>query len=296
MIKHFISAIGVALLCALVPFGPAAGAERGFVEVSPGVDVFYREAGSGQTIVFVPGWTFASDIFEKQLEGLSGEFRVIAIDPRSQGRSTVTSSGNDYLTHAEDLAEFIDKKALKDIVLVGWSFGCLETYGYVKLRGVDNLKAHVCIDLSPKPLSINSKDWVEGPLDDIAEAYRLYTRDAKGRREFVTWYADNVMVERDLKPEEMAWIVDQSLTTPHWAAASLFASGMFANNLAEAKALDAATPTLNVVAKHWSETASAFVRQQMPKSQILVLGGHMMFWEHADAFNAALKTFIKSAD
>ncbi len=296
MIKHLLSAAGAAVIAALVSFAPATAAERGFVEVSPGVDVFYREAGSGQTILFVPGWTFASDIFEKQFEGLSGDFRVVSIDPRSQGRSTVTSSGNDYLTHAEDLAAFIDKMGLKDIVLVGWSFGCLETYGYVKLKGADNLKAHVCIDLSPKPLSVTDGDWVEGPLDEIADAYRTFTRDAKGQREFITWYADNVMVERDLKPEEMAWIVDQSLTTPHWAAAALFASGMFSNNLPEAQALDAKTPTLNVVAKHWSETASAFVKKQMPKSEILVLGGHMMFWEHSDAFNAALKKFIQSAN
>ena len=120
--------------------------------------------------------------------------------------------------------------------------GVSRTYGYVKLKGAGNLKAHVCIDLSPKPLSAKAGDWVEGPLDEIAEGYRTFMRDAKGQREFVTWYADKVMVERDLKPEEMAWIVDQSLTTPHWTAAALFASGMFANNLAEAKLLDEKMP------------------------------------------------------
>ena len=288
-------AAACAVLLAAFPISGAGAAERGFVEVSPGVEVFFREAGSGPTVLFVPGWTFASDIFEKQFDGLSKEFRVVAIDPRSQGRSTVTSTGNDYLTHAEDLAAFIDKKGLKDIVLIGWSFGCLETYGYVKLKGAGNLKAHVCIDLSPKPLSVKSGDWVEGPLDEIADGYRTYMRDAKGQREFVTWYADNVMVERDLKPEEMAWIVDQSLTTPHWTAAALFASGMFANNLAEAKLLDEKKPTLNVIAKHWAETATAFVKKEMPNSEILVMGGHMMFWEHSDEFNAALTKFIKAA-
>ena len=294
--KTLFAAACAAVLAAVPISAPAAADERGFVEVSPGVEVFYREAGSGPTILFVPGWTFASDIFEKQFEGLTKEFRVVSIDPRSQGRSTVTSTGNDYLTHAQDLAAFIDKRSLKDIVLVGWSFGCLETYGYVKLKGVDNLKAHVCIDLSPKPLSVNKDDWVEGPLDEIADGYRTFMRDAKGQREFVVWYAENVMVERDLKPDEMAWIVDQSLTTPHWTAAALFASGMFANNLAEAKLLDAKTPTLNVVAKHWSKTATAFVKKEMPKSEILVLGGHMMFWEHAEKFNAELTKFIKAAN
>ena len=70
------------------------GTKKGYVEVAPGVEMFYQEKGSGQVLLFIPGWTFASEIFVKQFEGLSGSYRVIAIDPRSQGRSTKTAVGS----------------------------------------------------------------------------------------------------------------------------------------------------------------------------------------------------------
>ncbi len=80
-------------------------------------------------------------------------------------------NGNNFPTRAADLAKVIQELGLQDIVLVGWSTGCLETWGYIRQEGIRNVKAMVCIDISPKPLSVNPNDWVEGPLDEIAGAY-----------------------------------------------------------------------------------------------------------------------------
>lgn len=265
-----------------------------YIEVEPGVEIYYEEMGAGTPLVFVPGWTFTSEVFIHQLEHFSKTHRVIAIDPRSQGRSSMTLHGNDYETHAADLASIIQALDLQNIVLVGWSFGCLETWGYVKLNGVKALKAMVCIDLSPKPLSVNSQDWVEGPLDEIAGAYNTYLLSRKGQREFVTYYADEVMVQRELNPDEMFWIVEQSLKTPPYIASALFASGMFSNHMAEAKLVDETLPALSIIAEHWADTAVPFMQQHFPKTKTAVLGGHMMFWEHPEKFNTILGDFIAS--
>lgn len=120
-----------------------------YIEVEPGVEIYYEEKGTGTPIVFVPGWTFTTEVFVHQIEHFSKTHRVIAIDPRSQGRSSITLHGNDYTTHAADLAKIIKALDLQDVVLVGWSFGCLETWGYVKQEGTKALQAMVCIDLSP---------------------------------------------------------------------------------------------------------------------------------------------------
>ncbi len=292
--RGFYSALISVLAVVVFVLSPLPLLAGGYIEVEPDVDIYYEEKGQGPTIVIVPGFTFTTEVFEHQLDGLSKSYRVVVIDPRSQGRSTVTVSGNDYITHADDLAKVIKKLDLKDITLVGWSFGCLTTWGYIRQEGLDNLKRHVCIDLSPKPLSVNPDDWVEGPLDEIAAGYHML-RTPKGQRDFVAWYADEVMVQRDLTPEEMTWIVEQSAMSPPFVAAALFASGMFSNYMAEAKLLDEKRPSLMIVSEHWADTAKAFLGKHFPKTKVEVLGGHMMFWEHPDKFNKIIEDFITSA-
>ena len=265
-----------------------------FIEVEAGVEVYYEEKGAGTPIVFVPGWTFTTEVFGNQLEQLSEDYRVIVIDPRSQGRSSITLHGNDYTTHAADLAKVIKALDLQDVVLVGWSFGCLETWGLVRQEGTEGLKAMVCVDLSPTPLSVNPEDWVEGPLDEIAGAYNSFLLSRQGQRDFVTYYATEVMVQRELSPEELFWIVEQSLKTPTPIASALFASGMFSDYMAEAKLVDETLPALTIVAEHWADTAVSFMGKHCPNTKTAVLGGHMMFWEHPEAFNKILSDFIDS--
>ncbi len=263
-----------------------------YVEVEPGVELYYEEYGQGKPLVFVPGWTFTGEVFDHQVEHFSSTHRVILLDPRSHGRSSITLHGNDYTTHGADLAKLIAALDLKDVVLIGWSFGCLATWAYVQQQGLAALKAMVCIDLSPKPLSVNPDDWVEGPLDEIAAAYNSFLRTRQGHRDFVTYYADEVMVQRELSPAEMSWIVNQSLRTPTPIAAALFASGMFSNYIETAQLMDASLPAISIVAEHWADTAVAFMQRICPNTRTAVLGGHMMFWEYPEQFNRILDDFL----
>jgi pimeloyl-ACP methyl ester carboxylesterase len=286
--------IAIALCLTAIPFSSIARA-GGFITIEPGVEMYYEDQGQGPPLLFVPGWTFTTEVFKHQLDRFSKSNRVVVIDPRSHGRSTVTLEGNDYVTHAADLAKVVESLDLNDFVLVGWSFGCLTTYGYVKQKGTDRLKGHVCIDLSPKPLSTQAGDWVEGPLDDIAGGYH-YLRTPAGQREFVAGYAEQVMVQRKLTKEELFWIVDQSAKSPPWVAAALFASGMFSNHMVEAALLDKTLPSLNIVAEHWKDTAVPFLKNHFPNTKVAVLGGHMMFWEHHEKFNKILSDFMASIE
>lgn len=263
-----------------------------YLAVEPGVELYYEERGTGAPIIFIPGWTFTTEMFEQQLAYFSQSRRAIALDPRSHGRSTVTLHGNNYVTHGTDLAKFIDALDLNEVVLVGWSFGCLNLWEYVKQAGLDKVKAVVCVDLSPKPLSVNSGDWVEGPLEEIAGAYNAYVQSPQGQRDFVTYYATQVMVQRELTEAELFWIVEQSLKTPYYVASNLFASGMFSDYMAEAQLIDAQRPALYIMAEHWAETAVAFTNKHLPHTKTEVLGGHMMFWEHAAQFNQRLAAFL----
>ena len=264
-----------------------------FIEVAPGVELSVQDRGSGEVLVLIPGWTFGADVFAQQVEYFAKTHRVIAIDPRSQGKSTVSLQGNDYVTHGQDLAKVIEMLNLENVTLLGWSFGCLTVWEYVKRFGLENVKRAVFIDLSPKPLSTDHENnWTEGPLDDIAGAYTSALRSPAGQRAFITEYATEVMVQRELEADELEWIIGQSVSTPYYVSANLFAAGMFSDYLEEAKLVNSTIPVLTVVAEHWGEMARVFMGKVAPGSQVEVFGGHLMFWEHSGKFNELLETFL----
>jgi non-heme chloroperoxidase len=74
----------------------------------------------------------SGDVFEHQLDGLCSQFRVITFDPRSQGRSTHIASGNPHPQHGRDLAAIIEALDVREVNLVGWSYGALAAYAYVE--------------------------------------------------------------------------------------------------------------------------------------------------------------------
>ncbi|ALC91320.1 haloperoxidase [Bacillus sp. FJAT-18017] len=264
-----------------------------YIEVEPGVELFVQDNGSGEPIVFIPGFTFTTEVFSEQLEHFSKTNRTIILDPRSHGRSSMSLHGNDYVTHGTDLAKVLEALDVKNATLIGWSFGALTIWEYVKQFGTENVKSLVFVDMSPKSLSVHEGDWVEGSLNDIAAAYNAYLRNPQGQREFITGYTTGVMVQRELKEEELTWIVEQSMKTPYYIAANLFTSGMFSDYREEAKQSSEAVPTLAIVAEHWAETATAYLQKLTPKTDVKVLGGHLMFWEHSEKFNAIVEEFLK---
>ncbi|MGM0847282.1 MAG: alpha/beta fold hydrolase [Bacillota bacterium] len=265
-----------------------------YIEVEPGIELFVQEIGSGDPIVFIPGFTFTTEVFSKQVERFSKTHHTIVMDPRSHGRSTMTVHGNDYVTHGTDLQKVLKQLKIENATLVGWSFGCLTVWEYIRQFGTDGIKSLVMIDMPPKSLSLQQdQDWVEGPLDDMAAAYTNYLRDPKGQRDFISAYAAGVMVQRELKADELVWIVEQSLKTPYYIAANLFSSGLFSDYRVEAAVSSESVPTLYVVADHWAATAKGYLSKLTPKARVETLGGHLMFWEHSKKFNQIVERFLE---
>ncbi|WP_246946073.1 alpha/beta fold hydrolase [Bacillus pinisoli] len=264
-----------------------------YIEVEPGIELYVQDVGTGDPIVFIPGFTFTTAVFAEQIKHFSKTNRTIVLDPRSHGRSTMTVHGNDYVTHGTDLKKVLDALNITDVTLVGWSFGCLTAWEYIRQSGTSQIKSLVLIDMPPKSLSLQQdQDWVEGPLDDLAVAYTNYLRNPKGQREFISAYATGVMVQRELKEEELTWLVEQSLKTPYYIAANLFSSGLFSDYREEATRSSESVPTLFIVAEHWSQTAITYLSKLTPNATVEVLGGHLMFWEYSQTFNEMVEQFL----
>src|SRR5690349_119162 len=91
-----------------------------FVKGTDGIDIFYKDWGTGQPIVFSHGWPLSSDDWDTQmLFFLQHGYRVIAHDRRGHGRSTQVADGHDMDHYADDLAAVVQHLDLKNAIHVG---------------------------------------------------------------------------------------------------------------------------------------------------------------------------------
>jgi non-heme chloroperoxidase len=265
-----------------------------FVRVSPDLEIYYEEAGSGRPIVFIPGWTGTTAYMRQQLAHFSKHYRAIVYDPRSQGRTSKTLENNTYTQHGADLKDFLDALKLKDVILVAHSWGCHDAYAYFRANGTNNVRAFVCIDQGPKDIIEKDGDWgsLKTALDFKGFHDGIVYERVKTTREFM-----QSMVTRPVTEEERTWFVDELLKTPTYAAVSLLFDGNVADYTAEAKAIDGKIPVLNVVAEPgwydgWTVAAKTWLKQHAPHSEIAVFGLHLTHWEFPDKFNATLDRFL----
>ena len=265
-----------------------------YFETEPGVEIYYEITGEGPPLIFVPGWTFTTEVFDRQASHFSSSYQVITFDPRSQGRSTVTLEGNDYSTQSSDLAKLISHLKIGSPVIVGWSYGCLSLWGLVRAQGTGNLNGMVFVDLPPVPVS-GKDEWVEMSLEQARDFYQSLTTSRR-HRERVARYAKNTMVQRKLEPDELDWIVEQSVKSPAWVAAAYCAAGMFSNYESESRIVDREMKTLFIIADEAADKAAKYLRKNLPNAKAEYLGGHFMFWEFPNEFNAILENYLKDLD
>jgi len=106
------------------------------MKVKDGTEIYYKDWGTGQPIVFHHGWPLSGDDWDTQMMFfLQKGFRVIAHDRRGHGRSTQTLEGNDMDTYAADVAELTQHLDLKDAIHIGHSTGGGEVIRYVAKHG-----------------------------------------------------------------------------------------------------------------------------------------------------------------
>jgi non-heme chloroperoxidase len=106
------------------------------ITTSEGVEIFYKDWGAGQPLVFSHGWPLSADDWDAQMLFFLGKgFRVIAHDRRGHGRSTQTSGGHDMDHYAADLAALTEHLDLKNAIHVGHSTGGSEVTHYLARNG-----------------------------------------------------------------------------------------------------------------------------------------------------------------
>jgi non-heme chloroperoxidase len=127
-----------------------------FIKTSDGTEIFYKDWGTGQPIVFSHGWPLSADDRDAQMLFFLGRgYRVIAHDRRGHGRSTQTGGGHDMDHYADDLAAVVEHLDLKNAVHVGHSTGGGEVVHYLARHGQSRATKAALISAVP-PLMLKT--------------------------------------------------------------------------------------------------------------------------------------------
>lgn len=158
------------------------------IKTKDGVEIFYKDWGTGQPIVFHHGWPLTSDDWDAQMIFfVSRGYRVIAHDRRGHGRSSHTDQGHDMDTYAADVAALVEALDLKNAIHVGHSTGGGEVIRYVAKYGKGRVAKAVLISAVTPTMAKSDKNPDGIPMS-VFDEIRLNTatRRAEYFRDFPT--------------------------------------------------------------------------------------------------------------
>lgn len=258
------------------------------IAVSADVRLRVIDAGppQAQSIVLIPGWCFTADIWSKQIAALSDRYRVVAIDPRSQGGSTILDHSNSPDHRAADIASLIKTLHLRKPVIVGWSQGVQDIAAYALAFGTGEIGGIVLVDA---PVSAGAAS-----LDAKAAAMTLgrmpiYARSPRDYLEGMMPY----IFKKPLSPSELNSIVTAALQTPSSVGVANLALDLFGKDYRPSfKRID--VPALVIVAGT-APDKNEQIQQPIPNATSAVVdgAGHALFYDEPTKFNDLLARFLE---
>src|SRR6202451_2918436 len=318
----FLRVAAYAMVCAIAFFaGAASGATKGkkpaersgFITTSDGVKIHYIEAGrlaispSAQignpmpkdavikqgeiglsashqfpSILFVPGWTMPGCIWQSQINYFSHDYRVVAMDPRSQGQSSQTSDGLYPAARARDIKAVVDQLHLAPVVIVAWSMAVVETMAYVDQYGTKDLAGVVLVDSSASFL----------PDGGVEDALGLMKGILEDRQNATNRFVRNLCFKKPQPDEYIQKVIQASLRVPASDAAALLLGYFTADYRPTLPKID--KPVLICAAKTPYNGSIVAMQGKIPGAQLEIFDGdgHALFVDDPDKFNAVLEDFL----
>lgn len=290
-----------------------AKVKSGFITTPDGVKIHYLEAGHSVTaqraqvgnplpadvtptkgnialsperqfpsILFVPGWTMPAWIWENQISYFSKDYRVVAMDPRSQGDSSQVSDGLYPAARARDIKAVVTQLHLAPVVIVAWSMAVVETMAYVDQFGTADFAGFVFVDNDAGGRAPGDADRDFGLLKGLLE----------DRQNAVNNFVRKLNFKKPQSEEYLQKVTQASLRVPTNTAVTLLV-GYFASDYRSVlPKID--KPSIVCAAKTPYMGTIVEMQKQMQGSQLEVFDGdgHALFVDDADKFNSLLEEFL----
>ncbi len=259
-----------------------------YVTLNDGAKLYMEESGRGQTLVFITGWTMTHRFFEHQKSQFSEGYHVLTYDPRGQGRSDKTTYKNTYKDHADDLRQLLQQKELSDVVLIGWSSGCLTVYEYARNFGLDGIDKVVLIDEPPKWVGDVDTEWVYGSFDDYRSSLKGLLDGPSEPGGIINW-----MLSNEVDSGTMQWMREEIRMTPPHVSLSLYIDGLVSDYQVDLIKMAADIPTMVMVRWNLLEEVKHWLELYAPSVQLKRISSHAMFWQRPTEFNEMLSAFLE---
>ncbi|WP_299558171.1 alpha/beta hydrolase [uncultured Mycolicibacterium sp.] len=271
------------------------------ITVSDGTEIFYKDWGSGQPIVFSHGWPLSADDWDAQLLFfLRQGYRVIAHDRRGHGRSAQVGHGHDMDHYADDLAALVEHLDLHDAIHIGHSTGGGEVVRYLARHGQDRAAKAVLIAAVP-PLMVRTDANPEGTPKQVFDDYQAQL--AANRSAFYRAVAAGPFYgfnRPGAEPDEA--LVDNWWRQGMMGAAVAHYDGIVAFSQTDFTA-DLKTITIPVLVLHSRDDQIVPYAASGPKTAALLANGTLKTYEglphgmpttHAEVINADILDFLRS--
>lgn len=260
-----------------------------YCQLEPDVFLHYYDQGAGTPLLFLPGWSVPKEVFVHQIEAFSRSYRVIAVDPRGQGKSSRCADGNDFAQRAVDLETFMDKLGLERVVLCAWSMGGHNLLAWVRRFGTARLQAAVLIDSNVEAVRTADNDWARADLYGWGRFIQAFTHD---RHAFLASFVRS-MFEGEAPAEVLDLVRESALQTPVAPAIQMIAECMTGDYREEFHQLLQTVPCFLFIRASAREEAEDWLRAYPVRDDaVRYLGEHMMFYEYPDTFNRELAGFL----
>lgn len=264
--------------------------------LADGVPLWFEERGEGPPLVLLQGLQFPAGFFwQKNVDALAAENRVVMLDLRGQGRSGKPNGDHGVARNAADLHEFLGARGIDGAFLFGVAFGGIVALEYLRTFGAGRLRALGLCEMSPRIMS--APGWEHPTFGDFPEDAALgYGTAVRHDRAVLDGFLDAAFAE-PLDPETRTAMRAQMYLTPTETVAAIIDDMVrpdFRDDLSGIR-----LPTLLVYGRRNNPVmpgpVGRWMAERIPEAELVELdgGGHSIFWEQPEAFNAALLDFAR---
>jgi pimeloyl-ACP methyl ester carboxylesterase len=262
------------------------------VEVGDSVSLRVIEAGKsgdGPVLVFIPGWSTGADIWHRQIDTFAKKHRVIAFDPRSEGESTKTTSGNTPEIRAQDLHALLERLGVRRPVLIGWSQGVQDIAAYVERYGTKELAGIVLVDAAIS----DGADGMAARPQETAEQFKMFAVYQAHQQEYLGGMM-RAIISKPQSNDAIKGLVSTGMKTPPDVGVGMLIADMFGVNRTPAlKKIEC--PTLIIAsAKSFELSRQQAAADQIPHARFEKVedASHAVFIDQPDRFDELVRSFV----